>query len=262
MKIKKIARMIEDKCPLNYAFDRDNVGLIVGDSEREAAKILVTCDVDEFVAQEAADIGADMIISHHPLMFNAIKHLNEDNPEQRALRIMVKNDIAMYAAHTNLDVARGGLNDFMAEKLGLTDTEVIDFVCDRDGAAQGYGRIAKLDEKITLGELMERCKAAFDLDGGRFVGEPDDIISTVAINTGGGAGIMDLCIEKKADVFITGDIKYNPARDAYEHGMDLIDIAHYDTEKIVMEYFEKFFSDTDLQIVKSKANKRIFKIFS
>lgn len=262
MKIKEIAQMIESKCPLEYAFDRDNVGLLVGDCEKDARKILVACDVDEYVAQEAADIGADMIISHHPLMFNAIKRLNEDNPEQRALRILVKNDIAMYAAHTNLDVARGGLNDYMAEKLELADTEVIDFVCERDGVAQGYGRMATLNEKITLKELIKRCKTAFELDGGRFVGEPDDIISTVAVNTGGGAGIMDLCMEKGADVFITGDIKYNPARDAYEHGMDLIDIAHYDTEKIVMDYFELFFAHTDLQIIKSKANKRIFKIFS
>lgn len=262
MKIKEIAHMIEEKCPLDYAFDRDNVGLLVGDCERDAKKILVSCDVDEYVAKEAADIGADMIISHHPLMFNAIKRLNEDNPEQRALRILIKNDIALYAAHTNLDVARGGLNDYMAAKLGLTNTEVIDFVCERYGDAQGYGRLATLSEKITLKELIERCKTAFELDGGRFVGEPDDIISTVAINTGGGAGIMDLCIKKGVDVFITGDIKYNPARDAYENGMDLIDIAHYDTEKIVMDYFEEFFADVDLQIVKSKANKRIFKIFS
>lgn len=264
MKVKDIARCIEKEFPLFFAMDSDNVGLIVGDENKEVNKILVCCDVDEYVAKEASDIGADMIISHHPLMFSAIKRLNEDNPEQRTLRILVKNDICLYTSHTNLDVGRGGINDYMASLLGLEDTQIIDYVCDYEGEKHGYGRIGTLKEEITLGDMLLRCKQVFDLDGCRYVGNYCDKIKTIAVNTGGGAGIMDMCFDLKADLFITGDIKYNPARDAYERGMDLIDIAHYDTEKITMDFYADFFAKRypSLEVLKSKENKRIYKIYA
>lgn len=263
MKVSDIAKCIEKKFPLHFAMDRDNVGLLVGDCDKEVGKVLVCCDVDEYVAKEAIETGADMIISHHPLMFSAIKRLNEDNPEQRTLRMLIKNDICLYTSHTNLDVGRGGINDYMASMLGADNTEVIEYVCDYEGEKHGYGRFFELKEEITLEDMLSKCKQAFKLDGCRYVGELDDKIKTVAINTGGGAGIMDSCFELKADLFITGDIKYNPARDAYERGMALIDIAHYDTEKITMDFYVEFFRELmpGLQVEKSKANKRIYKIY-
>ena len=264
MKIKEIADIIENKFPKRYAMDRDNVGLLVGDENSDVTRVLVCCDVDEYVAKEAVEKGVQMIISHHPLMFFPIKHLNEDNPEQRALRLLIKNDIALYTAHTNLDVGRGGINDFMADMLSLGDTEVIEPVEQDGDTCHGYGRFAKLSEPVTLGDMLRRCKEVFDLDGCRYVGELGDMISTVAINTGGGAGIMDLCFDLGADLFITGDVKYNPARDAYERNMAVIDIAHYDTEKITMDFFTEFFAEMmpDIEVVKSVANKRVFKIYA
>lgn len=264
MKIKDIAKIIENKFPLYFAMERDNVGLLVGDDNTDITKILVCCDVDEYVADEAKNIGANLIISHHPLMFNSIKRLHENNPEQRTLRKLIKNDIALYTAHTNLDVARGGINDLMADMLGLEDTKVIEIVCEKDGVQNGYGRFAKLDKPVTLKAMLDKCKEVFELDGCRYVGNFDDEISTVAINTGGGAGIMDLCFDLKADLFITGDVKYNPARDGYERGMDIIDIAHYDTEKITMDFFERFLSKQapQIEVAQSKANIRIYKIYS
>ena len=264
MKIRDIANIIENKFPLYFAMDGDNVGLLVGDENTEVTKILVCCDVDEYVADEAASIGANLIISHHPLMFHSIKRLDENNPEQRTLRKLIKNDIALYTAHTNLDVGIGGINDLMAQMLGLENTEVIEKVCEKDGICHGYGRIAKLETPKTLKQMLDKCKEVFELDGCRFVGNFDDEINTVAINTGGGAGIMDLCFDLKADLFITGDVKYNPARDAYERGMDIIDVAHYDTEKITMNFFKAFLGNNapEIEVIKSKANIRIYKIYS
>ena len=264
MKIKDIAAIIENKFPKRFAMDRDNVGLIVGDENSHVSRVLVCCDVDEYVAREAVEKNVQLIISHHPLMFFPIKHLNEDNPEQRALRTLIKNDIALYTAHTNLDVGRGGINDYMADMLSLEDTEIIELV-EKDGdICHGYGRFAKLKNPVTLGDMLKKCKEVFDLDGCRYVGEVDDVISSVAINTGGGAGIMDLCFGLGADLFITGDVKYNPARDAYERNVAVIDIAHYDTEKITMDFFSEFFAENipDIEVVKSVANKRIFKVYA
>ncbi len=264
MKIKEIAALIEAEFPKHFAMERDNVGLLVGDENTEVTKILVCCDVDEYVADEAASIGANLIISHHPLMFFAINRLGENNPEQRTLRKLIKNDIALYTAHTNLDVGSGGINDYMASMLGLKNTQVIECVCEKDGKYHGYGRSARLDKPVTLKQMLDKCKAVFDLDGCRYVGNFDDEISSVAINTGGGAGIMDLCFNLKADLFITGDVKYNPARDSYERAMDVIDVAHYDTEKITMDFFKEFFAKRapQIEVEKSKANIRIYKIFS
>lgn len=264
MLIKDIANIIENKFPKRFAMERDNVGLIVGDENNQVNRVLVCCDVDEYVAKEAVEKGAQLIISHHPLMFFPIKHLNEDNPEQRTLRILIKNDIALYTAHTNLDVGRGGINDYMADLLSLGETEIIDVVESDGDICHGYGRFAKLKKPVTLADMLKKCKDVFDLDGCRYVGEVDDVISTVAINTGGGAGIMDLCFDLKADLFITGDVKYNPARDAYERNMAVIDIAHYDTEKITMDFFADFFTENlpDIEIIKSVANKRIFKVYA
>ena len=264
MKIKDIAKLIESKFPEDYAMDGDNVGLLAGDENTEVTKILVCCDVDEYVADEAASVGANLIISHHPRMFHPINRLDESNPEQRTLRKLIKNDIALYTAHTNLDVGRGGINDYMADMLGLKNTQVIEVVCEKDGEYHGYGRFAKLDVPVTLKQMLDKCKQVFDLDGCRYVGNFDDEINTVAINTGGGAGIMDLCLCLKADLFITGDVKYNPARDAYERGMDIIDVAHYDTEKITMDFFAEFFANEapEIEVIKSKANIRIYKVFA
>ena len=258
-----IAKIIEKFAPLDFAMERDNVGLLIGDKNKEINKILVCCDVDEYVAKEAAECGADMVLSHHPIMFYPINRLTEDNPEQRAIRILVKNDICHYAAHTNLDVVSGGLNDYLAKILGLGKGEVIEKVCERDGKVHGYGRMMQLENPCTLEQMLKRCKQKLNLDGARYVGNLEDIIKTVAINTCGGASVMGQCFEMDADLLITGDIKYNPARDAYERGIDLIDIMHYDTEKIVMDFFVEFFGERmpALKVIKSKSNIRIYKVY-
>lgn len=263
MKLFEIADKIEKLCPLHFAMERDNVGLLVGDKNKDIKKILLCCDVDEFVAKEAADLGVDLILSHHPLMFYPINHLTENTPEERTLRILVKNDIALYSAHTNLDTARGGINDYLAKILDLGDTEVVDEVLEYDGKIHGYGRKATLQNPLSLGEILEKCKISLDLDGCKFVGNKEDMISTVVVNTGGGADIIDMCIGKGVDLVITGDIKYNVARSAYENGMKLVDIGHFDTEKIVMDFFMEFFKDfSELTLIKSKSNKRILNTFS
>ncbi len=262
MKLFEIAEKIEKLCPLHLAMERDNVGLLVGDRDKDIRKILLCYDVDEFVAKEAVDLGVDLILSHHPLMFYPINRLAEDVPEQRTLRILIKNDIALYSAHTNLDTACGGLNDYLAKILELGNTEVVEVVCEYDGKTHGYGRKATFKTPVSLGNILENCKKSLNLDGCKFVGNKEDMISTVVVNTGGGADIINLCIGTDVDLVITGDIKYNAARSAYENGIKLVDIGHFDTEKIVMDFFAEFFeNEENLTLVKSTANKRIINTF-
>lgn len=256
MKIKDFAKLFEEKYPLSYAFDGDNVGLITGDAELEVTKVLLTCDADEDVVKEAIDIGANLIVSHHPLMFNPISRMTEDNAEARAIRLMIKNGISHYCAHTNLDTAVGGLNDYMASLLGMENTEVIDKVCTDERGIAGYGRMCTLKTPMTLKDLMDNVIKTFGADGLRYTGELDDKVQKIAVNTGGGAGIIQNCIEKGCDTLITGDVKYNGYLDALSCGLKIVDIMHFDSEKICMELFESWFLSNipSLETHKSKAN--------
>lgn len=237
MKIKEFAEAFEKDFPLHYAFDGDNVGLIVGDENEEIKGILTTCDVDLKVVNEAIQKGANMILSHHPLMFKGLSRLTENVPEQRTIRAMIANGISLYSAHTNLDAGAGGINDYMASLLGMAETMVVDVVCVDERGTHGFGRMCDLNEKITLKEMMDRVISVFDADGLRYAGDLDRRISRVAVNTGGGAGIIDECIALGCDLLITGDIKYNGYRDSVENGMCIIDIMHFDSEHIAKKWF-------------------------
>lgn len=264
MRVKDIADVIEKKFPLNLAFDRDNVGLLIGDGESEVNGILLTCDVDEAVVNEAVSVGANLIISHHPLMFFKTNRLTESDAEQRTIRLMIKHGISHYAAHTNLDAARGGLNDYMAGLLGMRNTEVIDVTSDDGEAVHGFGRMAALENPLTLKELMDKVIKIFNADGLRYAGELNRKITKLAVNTGGGADILPDAADAGCDAVITGDIKYNGYLDALSRGMCVIDLMHYDSEHIVMDFFEDYLSDkvSGTVIVKSKTNVNAIKTYT
>lgn len=263
IKFGEIIKFMNSFCPPQLAFNGDNVGLIEGRDDKEVSKVLITLDVDEKVAKEAKEICADAIISHHPLMFHAIKRLTDRDPMQRTLISLVSGDIPLYSAHTNLDCVRGGLNDFLAERLGIKNTEVTEVVATIDGVDHGFGRVGEVDDGTTLSDMLCRCTEALGAGFVKYVGDPDRVVKKVAVNCGGGADEIDICISMGADLFITGDVKYNPARDCYDNGMALIDAGHYETEHIVCELLQKLLSEQfpDVDFVISKANVPVFDIY-
>lgn len=262
MLIKDVANYIEKLAPVNIACDWDNVGLIVGNLNDEVKKIMVTLDVDRFVVNEAAKEGVNLIVSHHPLMFNPIRKLTSQDEFQSVLIELVKNGISLYSAHTNLDSARGGLNDFLAQKMGLTNTKVLDVTGENELGEYGFGRFAKLYKEERLIDIVRKCKETFELDAVKYCGDDNRVIKTVAVNSGGGSSSMEKCFENNIDLFITGDFKYNTIREAYERGLAVIDAGHYNTEKIVMDLFYDYLSKqfNDVPIIKSKSNIDIVKI--
>ncbi len=149
-KCADIASYIEALAPRHLACDWDNVGLLVGDMNKEIKKVLIAMDNDELITAEAIELGADMIISHHPVMFSPVKRITEADPQQRMIRRMCQAGICHYAAHTNMDCAIGGLNDYLARKLELHGAAVIEETC--DGA--GFGRMAELEEEKTLKAMI------------------------------------------------------------------------------------------------------------
>lgn len=254
--VKDIANKIEELAPLGLSADFDNTGLLIGSEGKEVNKVLVTLDVDEKVCDEAAREGVDLIVSHHPLMFHATKRLTDRTPTERVLRKLVSGDIALYSAHTNLDCAKGGINDYMAQKLGMENTEVIEEVGSDRNLSEGFGRKGMLKNPATFKEIIEMYKKEFDVDIVRYVGDENKLIRTVAVNTGGGAFALDGLIGTGTDLFISGDFKYNQLRDAYENDLCIIDAFHYDSEKISMEFFEKYIGESfpGLKVIKSREN--------
>ncbi|MBR3934315.1 MAG: Nif3-like dinuclear metal center hexameric protein [Clostridia bacterium] len=263
VKFCDITGYMNEFCPRQLAFDGDNVGLIVGTDQKKVSKVLITLDVDEKVAVEAKNIGADAIISHHPLMFRGTKRLTDADPMERTLVSLIQNDISLFSAHTNLDCAKGGLNDYLAKKLGIKDTSVIEVVANINGADQGFGRLGTVDDGICLMDMLSRCTSVLPASFVKYVGDLQKPIKTVAVNCGGGADEIGICIQKGVDLFITGDVKYNPARDCMESGMALIDAGHYETEFIVCELLLDKLSQKfpDVEFVISKENIPVFNVY-
>lgn len=259
VKCLDITRHIEKLCPLSIACDWDNVGLLVGRADKEIKKILLTLDVDEYVVSEAISVGADMIVSHHPVMFTPIKRLTENTPQQRFLRSLCKNDVCLYSAHTNMDCAIGGLNDYLAAKLGIENAQVFEETV--DGA--GFGRYGTLKCKTTVQDMLTRCLKVLNLSDVRYTGDLQREISVVAVNSGSGSNILAECIDRNVDLLITGDLKYTPAREAYENGIAVIDAGHYGTEIIFTELMCKYLSEEfpDTEILVSKANESVLKTY-
>ena len=262
--LNEIINYIDKLFPPELAFDGDNVGLIVGSKNKKVSKVLITLDVDEKVADEASKLGADVIISHHPLMFHSTKRLTESSPEERTLMSLIKNDISLFSAHTNLDCAKDGLNDFLAEKLGIENTSVVEPVATIDGQVHGYGRVGEVPAGTKLSDILKKCTSELNTPFVRYVGNPEKEIRTVAVNCGGGADEIEICIKRGIDLFVTGDVKYNPAGDCYDNDMCLIDAGHYETEHIVCELLKdklsRKFPDICFEI--SKDNIAVFKVYN
>ncbi|MBE7027222.1 MAG: Nif3-like dinuclear metal center hexameric protein [Ruminococcaceae bacterium] len=259
LKCKDIALSIERLAPKGLAYEWDNVGLLCGDENAPVTKVLLTLDLDTGVVEEAIKEGAQMIIGHHPIMFEPINRVTAQTVEGRLLRMLIKNDISYYAAHTNLDVAKGGLNDLLAKKLGLKNVKILEYT---DENGEGIGRTGDTEEPVTLKALCEKVKRALGVDYVRFSGDADALVNHIAINTGGGTALIEAALGAKADVFITGDYKYAQVRHCAENGMKIIDVGHYDTEIIVCELFEQYLSKQfagALEIVKTKENKNVMR---
>jgi dinuclear metal center YbgI/SA1388 family protein len=330
-----VIQLFEQLAPKHYAMPDDKIGLQLGTLQKDIRKLMVALDVTEAVADEAISLGVDLIIAHHAIIFRPLSHLQTDTPAGRLYEKLIKHDIAVYIAHTNLDIASGGINDMMAEALGLSDlthleevhteklNKLVVFVpkshheqllealfaaeagwigdyshcsfniegkgtflprkgtepfigqqgklervdeirvetivpqsiqrkviqallkahpyeevaydlypMDLKGRSFGLGRAGKLTQPITLGELAERAKAAFDVNTVRVVGSLNQMIRKAAVLGGSGGRYVKHAKFAGAEVLVTGDIDYHTAHDALAAGICLIDVGH-NVEKIM-----------------------------
>lgn len=249
MLIKEIVDFMEERFPVSYAEDYDNVGLLIGRGGGEVTKVLLCLDCDKNVVDEAVREGAQLIISHHPVIFGGINSVTDQTPVGETVLAAALNGISVYCAHTNLDNCPAGLTEYLCSRLELTPTEPI------EGSA---GRICTPRAGMRLLELCAKIKTELGVESVATTAGMNRPVSRVAVCNGSGAGLWQAAKAKGADVYITGDVKYHSARDMFlADGFEYIAVSHYDSEKIVTELLfdalkERF--GTRLEAVISKAN--------
>ena len=232
--VADILQFVETIAPPYMKEDWDNVGLLCGRKDREVHRILVALDPFRNVIAEAIAEKADLIVTHHPLIFrDAPMAINEDSETGRCLLTLIENGIAAINAHTNLDLAPGGVNDVLAATLGLSDVQIITPEgTDSQGRPYGLLRMGEVPAQ-PLEEFLSTVKGQLRCDGLRYV-SGNGTVCKVAVGGGSCADGMYEALAAGCDTFVTSDIKYNQFRTAFELGLNLIDAGHFHTENPVV----------------------------
>ena len=221
--VNDILVFLETLAPVNLKMEWDNVGLLCGSRSTEVTKILVALDPFEGVCREAAEVGAELIVTHHPLIFQPTKSITDETAIGRSIQLLCRHGISAVNAHTNLDVAPGGVNDVLAAKLGLQKIATL------EGGLLRMGEVAEQGLPTFLGSVKEKLGC----DGLRYVsgGKP---VHKVAVGGGSCADAMLEALAAGCDTFVTADCKYNQFWDAHDLGLNLIDAGHFHTENPIV----------------------------
>lgn len=246
----EIERRLYGWAPKELAYEWDNVGLLVGDAAQEVHRVLVALDITQAVADEAVRLGAQLIVAHHPVMnctWHPVQTLREDDAQGKLLRTLVKNDISAICMHTNLDIADGGVNDCLAEKLGV---EVISAL-----GEDKIGRIGTLSCELPLEVFLQNVVKSLGSNGVRYIdgGKP---VKKVAVGGGACRDYIPQAIALGCDTFVTSDLKYNDFLDTA--GLNLIDAGHFPTESVVLPAIAKYLQTVfpALEIIHSASHDR------
>lgn len=233
--VKDIFHYLDSIAPFATQLDFDNAGFLVGRGDRQVHRLLVSLDITEEVAREAVERGAELVVSHHPVIFHPAKSVTDADPVGRTLLALIEGGVAAICAHTNLDASVGGVNDALAQRLGLTDLSVLEpSGVDGEGHTIGIGRVGTLagGEAPGLAAFAAQVKEALGANGVRYVnaGKP---VRRVAVGGGACGDMLELAHAQGCDTFVTSDVKYNQFLDARDLGVNLIDAGHYPTENVV-----------------------------
>ena len=224
MKAKDIIKVIEDFAPLSIQEGWDNCGLCVGSPEDEVTSVLLALDCTPELVDEAVELGADMIVTHHPLIFSGLKKISPDDMVGRAVIKAIKAGICIYAAHTNADKVLSGVSGAMASRLGLTNVSVLD----EDGDGTGLGAVGDLPEPLQVDQMIELVKDKFSVKCLKSSRPVDGKVSRVAVCGGSGSSLIAAARGAGAQLYITGDVSYHHF--FTPEGFMIMDIGHYESE--------------------------------
>ena len=258
--VKAVYDYLDGLAPFHLQASFDNGGFLVGRGEQTVTKILIALDITEEVISEAAKLGAELIVSHHPIIFHPAKDITDRSPTGRKLLGLIEHRIAAICAHTNLDAVAGGVNDVLAQRLGLTEVELLhQGGVDPHGAPYGIGRVGIVSGDRSAAQFADFVKEALGAGGVRYVdgGRP---VHRVAVGGGSCSGMMGDVLAMDCDTFVTSDVKYDGFLDAKAQGLTLVDAGHFPTENLVCPelaaWLKEGFSEVEVHL--AKCHREVF----
>ncbi|MDO5156159.1 MAG: Nif3-like dinuclear metal center hexameric protein [Eubacteriales bacterium] len=261
MVCEQVMQILDALSPKKYACEWDNVGLLVGRPQKEVKRIMVALDATKEVVEEAVANGIDMLITHHPMIFSAMKQVSEGQFTQEKVLTLAEHGICYYAMHTNFD-AVGGMADLAAgeQYLNLTDVSPIEpcnEICEQEGV--GMGRYGKLPKPMKASEVAEYVKQKFHLP---FVmlyqdkKQAEKVYERIAVMPGSGKSVMKQVLGNGYDLLLTGDYGHHEGIDAMDMGLTVIDATHYGLEYIFIDfvcaYLQEQCKEEDVVVSKSQ----------
>ena len=255
--VREIEQALFELAPREGAMDWDNVGHLLGDPDSQVSRVLVALDITEDVADEALAHGCELIVAHHPVMncrWLPVQSIREDTPQGHLLLKLLRNGVSAICMHTNLDVAWGGVNDILAEKLKLVDPGPL---CD-----SGLGRVGRLEEPMDLADFVRFVSRSLGCNGVRYAGAGKPVCR-VAVGGGACGDFEDDAIRAGCDTFVTADLSYHQFLDAKGKGINLIDAGHFPTEDPVCEKLVQYVSDRfqELAVTKSTSHREVIQYY-
>lgn len=253
MLLKEISNIVETFAPLDLQADFDNSGLQIGEPNKKIGSVLICLDVKLAVIDEAIEKNCNLIISHHPLIFNPVYQINTDRYNGMLIQKLIANDIAIYSAHTNIDRAEQSLGMYIAGELGL---ELI------EPTEDGYSVILK--KKCSLKSLLALTEKKLKTKALGVSQLNNKNVNRIILSNGAGGrdkNIVEYMLDKKIDTIITSEISHNIATQLVECGLNFIELSHYDSEKMFIDFmYDILKTKTKIKIFKSEQDERPYYI--
>lgn len=251
MLVSDVYNLLNEIAPFCLAESWDNCGLLIGCADKEVSNIMPVLDVTTDVVLEAVENNVDLIVSHHPIIFNGLKAIDSDSVVYR----LIENNIAVISAHTNLDMAKNGVTKVLAGLLGLNNQRIVNKLGVNNDIEFGEGIIGELNAGITPKMLAELVKNKLGCEAVKLV-EGKNSIKTVVVANGSENNMLSYAVKLNADAVVAGETKHNVMIDAKNCGITLIDAGHFETENIIIASLEEIFNDrlNGVKVVHSKTN--------
>jgi dinuclear metal center YbgI/SA1388 family protein len=233
VKLADVIAVLEAAYPPKTAEQWDAVGLVCGDPREEVTRVLVCVDPTSSTVDEAVEVGAQLVLAHHPLLLRGVNGVPADDPKGALVHKLIRNRAALYCAHTNADSALPGVSDALAKAIGLTVTGPLEAAPADPSGDTGTGRIGELAEAEPLKVFAQRVADALPatVQGVRAAGDPERLVKRVAVCGGAGDSFLGLVKSAGVDAYVTADLRHHPASEHVESGGPaLVDVAHWASE--------------------------------
>lgn len=234
VKLKDIFDIMEQIAPPSLAMEWDRVGLQVGDPEDAATGVMVALDPSIEALDEASNNDLNLLITHHPLFLSPLNCIDLATYPGKIIKSAVEKKTAIFSTHTNLDCARGGVNDILADILEIEETKPLESSGTGAENSEGLGRIGRLKKRAALRDVVAHVKGKLEINNARVLGDMKRGIERVAVCGGSGGSLIGAASKMGADLLISGDIRYHQAREAEDLDLCVIDVGHFSSEKVAV----------------------------